>query len=129
MTQRARPLSPHLQIYRKQITSVMSILHRISGIVLSLGAFGLAWWLLAVARGGETYAAAAALLASPFGKLVLFGFSLALVYHLLNGIRHLLWDLGWGFRIPQVYRSGYTVIALTFVLTALIWVAALGGKA
>jgi succinate dehydrogenase / fumarate reductase cytochrome b subunit len=129
MTQRARPLSPHLQIYRKQITSVMSIMHRISGIVLSLGAFGLAWWLLAVASGGETYAGAAALLASPFGKLVLFGFSLALIYHLLNGIRHLLWDLGWGFRIPQVYRSGYTVIALTFVLTALIWVVALGGKA
>ena len=129
MTQRARPLSPHLQIYRKQITSVMSILHRISGIVLSIGAFGLAWWLLAAARGGETYADTAALLASPFGKLVLFGFSLALMYHLLNGIRHLLWDLGWGFRIPQVYRSGYTVIALTFVLTAVIWVVALGAKA
>ena len=129
MTQRARPLSPHLQIYRKQITSVMSILHRVSGIVLSLGAFGLAWWLLAVARGGESYANAAALLASPFGKLVLFGFSLALMYHLLNGIRHLLWDMGWGFRIPQVYRSGYTVVALTFVLTAAIWFVALGGRA
>ena len=82
-----------------------------------------------MARGGETYAAAAALLASPLGKFVLFGFSLALMYHLLNGIRHLLWDLGWGFRIPQVYRSGYTVIALTFVLTAVIWVVALGAKA
>lgn len=129
MTQRARPLSPHLQVYRWQITMAMSIFHRASGIVLSLGAFGLAWWLLAAARGGETYADAAALLASPFGKLVLFGFSLALMYHLLNGIRHLLWDLGWGFRIPQVYRSGYTVIALTFVLTAVIWVVALGAKA
>lgn len=129
MTQRARPLSPHLQIYRKQITSVMSILHRISGIVLSLGAFGLAWWLLAVARGGEAYGTASALLASGFGKFVLFGFSLALMYHLLNGIRHLLWDMGWGFRIPQVYRSGYTVVALTFVLTAAIWFVALGGRA
>lgn len=129
MTQRARPLSPHLQVYRWQITMAMSIFHRASGIVLSLGAFGLAWWLLAVARGGETYADAAALLASPLGKFVLFGFSLALMYHLLNGIRHLLWDLGWGFRIPQVYRSGYTVIALTFVLTAVIWVVALGAKA
>ena len=129
MSNRARPLSPHLQIYKKQITSVMSILHRISGIVLSIGAFGLAWWLLAAARGGETYADAAALLASPFGKLVLFGFSLALMYHLLNGIRHLLWDAGWGFQIPQVYKSGYTVAALTVVFTAAIWFFAMRGGA
>ncbi|MFZ5636828.1 MAG: succinate dehydrogenase, cytochrome b556 subunit [Pseudomonadota bacterium] len=129
MTQRARPLSPHLQIYRKQITSVMSILHRISGIVLSFGAFVLAWWLLAVAQGGDAYARAAECLASPLGKLALFGFSLALVYHLLNGIRHLLWDAGWGFQIPQVYRSGYTVVALTFVFTVAIWFFALRGGA
>ena len=129
MTQRARPLSPHLQIYRKQITSVMSILHRISGIVLSFGAFVLVWWLLAVAQGGDAYARAAECLASPFGLLALFGFSLALVYHLLNGIRHLLWDAGWGFQIPQVYKSGYTVIALTVVFTAAIWFFALRGGA
>lgn len=129
MTQRARPLSPHLQIYRKQITSVMSILHRISGIVLSFGAFVLAWWLLAVAQGGDAYARAAECLASPFGRLALFGFSLALVYHLLNGIRHLLWDAGWGFQIPQVYRSGYTVVALTVALTVAIWFFALRGGA
>jgi succinate dehydrogenase / fumarate reductase cytochrome b subunit len=129
MTQRARPLSPHLQIYRKQITSVMSILHRISGIVLSFGAFVLAWWLLAVAQGGDAYARAAECLASPFGRLALFGFSLALVYHLLNGIRHLLWDAGWGFQIPQVYRSGYTVVALTVAFTAAIWFFALRGGA
>ncbi len=129
MTQRARPLSPHLQIYRKQITSVMSILHRISGIVLSFGAFVLVWWLLAVAQGGDAYARAAECLASPFGLLALFGFSLALVYHLLNGIRHLLWDAGWGFQIPQVYKSGYTVVALTVVFTAAIWFFALRGDA
>jgi succinate dehydrogenase / fumarate reductase cytochrome b subunit len=129
MSNRARPLSPHLQIYRKQITSVMSILHRISGIVLSFGAFVLAWWLLAVAQGGDAYARAAACLASPFGKLALFGFSLALVYHLLNGIRHLLWDVGWGFQIPQVYKSGYTVAALTVVFTAAIWFFAMRGGA
>lgn len=129
MTNRARPLSPHLQIYRPQITSVLSILHRITGIILSLGAFVLAWWLLAAAQGGDAYARAAERLASPIGKLALAGFSLALVYHLLNGIRHLLWDAGWGFKLPQVYRSGYTVVALTVVLTAAIWFFSMRGGA
>jgi succinate dehydrogenase / fumarate reductase cytochrome b subunit len=129
MTRRARPLSPHLQVYKPQITSVMSILHRISGIILAFGAFALAWWLLAAARGGDAWATAAGVLASPFGKLALFGFSLALVYHLLNGIRHLLWDAGWGFSIPQVYRSGYIVAALTVAFTAAIWIFAMRGGA
>ncbi len=129
MTKRARPLSPHLQVYRPQITSVMSILHRISGIILSFGAFGLAWWLLAAARGGDAYARAAGVMASWPGKIVLLGFSLALMYHLLNGIRHLLWDAGWGFEIPQVYRSGYVVAGLTVALTAGIWFVALRGGA
>lgn len=129
MTRRARPLSPHLQVYKPQITSVMSILHRISGIILASGAFALAWWLLAAARGGDAWATAAGVLASLFGKLALFGFSLALVYHLLNGIRHLLWDAGWGFSIPQVYRSGYVVVALTAVFTAAIWIFSMRGGA
>ncbi len=129
MSQRARPLSPHLQVYRPQITSTMSIMHRISGIVLSFGALGLAFWLVAVAQGGETFEQVSGLLASPFGKCVLFVFSLALVYHLLSGIRHLLWDAGWGFEIPQVYKSGYTVLVLTPVFTAAIWFFALRGAA
>jgi succinate dehydrogenase / fumarate reductase, cytochrome b subunit len=129
MTKRVRPLSPHLQVYRPQITSVMSILHRISGIILSFGAFGLAWWLLAAAKGGDAYAQVGGIMASVLGKIVLFGFSLALMYHLLNGIRHLLWDAGWGFEIPQVYRSGYVVVGLTVVLTAAIWFVALRGGA
>lgn len=131
MPNRERPLSPFMlgTLYRPQITSVMSILHRISGIVLSFGAFVFAWWLLAVAQGGDAYATAAECLASPFGKLALFGFSFALMYHLLNGIRHLLWDIGWGFTLPQVYRSGYTVVALTFVFTAMIWFFAMRGAA
>jgi len=107
----------------------MSILHRVSGVILTVGAFGLAWWLLAVADGGDGYARAAAATASPVGKFFLFGFSLALVYHLLNGIRHLLWDAGIGFEIPELYRSGWTVAVLTIVLTVLIWVAATHGGA
>ena len=131
MANRERPLSPHLQVYRWQITMTMSILHRATGVGLVAGAFGLAWWLMAAAIGGEQYASVAACLASPFGKFLLFGFSLALVYHLLNGLRHLLWDIGWGFDIPDVYRSGWTVAVLTVVFTAVIWWVALasGGAA
>jgi succinate dehydrogenase / fumarate reductase, cytochrome b subunit len=126
---RERPLSPHLQVYRWQITMTMSILHRVSGVILTVGAFALAWWLMAVAGGGESYDRAARCLASPFGKLILFGFSLALVYHLLNGIRHLLWDAGYGFEIPEFYRTGWTVAVLTVALTTAIWFVALGGGA
>jgi succinate dehydrogenase / fumarate reductase cytochrome b subunit len=126
MATRERPLSPHLQVYRWQITMTMSILHRVTGVGLTIGAFGLAWWLMAVAAGGEHYAHAAQCLASPLGQFLLFGFSLSLVYHLLNGIRHLLWDAGWGFEIPEFYASGWTVVALTVVLTVAIWVVAKG---
>ena len=129
MSTRERPLSPHLQVYRWQITMVMSILHRATGVALAVGIFGLAWWLLALAKGGGTFAHAAALLASPIGLVFLFAFSLSLVYHLLNGIRHLLWDAGWGFDIPDVYRSGWTVAVLTVVFTLAIWFVAFGGHA
>lgn len=129
MPTRERPLSPHLQVYRWQITMTMSIIHRVTGLVITLGAFGLAWWLMAVAAGGDTYRNAAEWLASPLGMVALAGLSLALVYHLLNGIRHLLWDVGWGFEIPEFYASGWTVVVLTAVLTALVWFAVLGGVA
>ncbi|HEY0309997.1 MAG TPA: succinate dehydrogenase, cytochrome b556 subunit [Luteimonas sp.] len=129
MATRERPLSPHLQVYRWQITMTMSILHRVTGTILVVGAFAFAWWLLALAAGGEAYANAAECLASPLGKLFLFGFSLSLVYHLLNGIRHLLWDAGWGFEIPEFYASGWTVIALTVVFTLILWIVASGAGA
>ena len=129
MPSRERPLSPHLQVYRWQITMTMSILHRATGVAITVGAFGLAWWLMAVAAGDETYRDAAECLASPLGLVALAGFSLSLVYHLLNGIRHLSWDAGWGFEIPQFYASGWTVAILTVVLTALVWFAAFGGGA
>jgi succinate dehydrogenase / fumarate reductase cytochrome b subunit len=129
MATRERPLSPHLQVYRWQITMTMSILHRVTGVILVAGAFALAWWLLALAAGGEVYANAAACLASPLGKLFLFGFTLALMYHLFNGIRHLLWDAGWGFEIPEFYASGWTVAALSIVFTLIIWIVASGAVA
>jgi len=123
---RPRPLSPHLQVYRWQITMTMSILHRATGIALAVGAIGLVWWLLAVAAGGESYDRAMACIASPFGLFLLAGFSLSLVYHLLNGIRHLLWDAGWGFEIPEFYASGWTVAALSVIFTLVIWILASG---
>jgi len=127
MATRERPLSPHLQVYRWQITMVMSILHRATGVALTVGAFGFAWWLLMLARGGEAADTAMACVQSPIGLLFAFAFSLCLVYHLLNGIRHLLWDAGRGYDIPSVYKSGYTVFALTVVVTAAIWFLAMGG--
>ena len=129
MATRERPLSPHLQVYRWQITMTMSILHRVTGMGLALGAAGRVWWLLAVATGGESYDRAMAFIGSPFGLFLLAGFSLALVYHLLNGVRHLLWDAGWGFEIPEFYASGWTVAALTVIFTLVIWIVASGVSA
>lgn len=131
MATQQRPLSPHLQIYAKQITSTMSILHRVTGVVNALGALLLACWLVALAGGGEAYAQFSTLAGSLPGRVVLFAFGATLVYHLLNGVRHLVWDMGLGFEIPQVYRSGYIVIALAVVLTGLLWYAGLsaGGAA
>jgi succinate dehydrogenase / fumarate reductase cytochrome b subunit len=127
MATRERPLSPHLQVYRWQITMVMSILHRATGIALTVGAFGFAWWLVMLARGGDAADTAMACVGSPLGLLFAFGFSLCLVFHLFNGIRHLLWDAGKGYDIPTVYKTGYTVFALTVVVTAAIWFLAMGG--
>ena len=122
MAAQQRPLSPHLQVYRPQITTVMSILHRATGVLLAIGAFALAAWLATIASGGDAYGAFAAWVGSTPGRLAMLAMGAALVYHWLNGIRHLLWDVGWGFEIPRVYASGYVVIALTVVITAtLAW--------
>ena len=122
---RQRPLSPHLQVYRPQLTSMMSIIHRATGVALTTGTLVLAAWLVAVAIGGETYKMVAIAVAHPLGQFVLFGYSAALIYHALNGIRHLTWDLGFGLTIPEVYRSGHIVLFLTFLLTACLWLAIL----
>ena len=123
MTTDPRPLSPHLQIYRWQLTSVLSILHRVSGIALTAGTVLLVWWLVAAAQGPEAFASVQWFLGSWLGLLLLFGWSLALFYHLCNGIRHLWWDTGSGLDLPSVYASGWAVLGGTAVLTAAAWIA------
>ena len=118
-----RPLSPHLQVYRPQLTSVMSIMHRASGAVLATGSLLVALWLVALAAGAAVFNPVADAMQHPFGQLVVFGYSLALVYHGLNGIRHLMWDLRIGLEIKQVYQSGYLVLGLTILVTATLWLA------
>ncbi|MFO1190378.1 MAG: succinate dehydrogenase, cytochrome b556 subunit [Alphaproteobacteria bacterium] len=122
MTPTNRPLSPHIQIYRWQLTSVLSILHRMTGVSLAIGTLLLAWWLIAAATGPTAYASFAWFISSWIGMLVLFGFTFALFYHLSNGIRHLAWDSGRGFDLPTVYRSGRLVVAVALGLTVLAWI-------
>ena len=118
-----RPLSPHLQVYRPQISSVMSITHRATGAALGVGTLLLAYWLIAAATGPEAFDQARTLLASVPGRIVLLGFSWALFYHLCNGIRHLFWDAGYGFEIPVMHRTGWAVIVVSAALTLAAWVA------
>ena len=119
-----RPLSPHLQIYRPQLTSVLSITHRATGIFLAIGMLLLSYWLTAAAYGPEAFAQAQQLIGSIPGQLLLFAWSWSLFYHLCNGIRHLFWDAGYGFDIPTVYKSGWTVVVASVVLTLLTWIIA-----
>ena len=118
---RTRPLSPHLQVYRPQMTSVMSILHRAAGVVLTTGTLIMAAWLVSLALGKEAYDVVVMVVGHPLGQFVLFGYSVALIYHALNGVRHLGWDLGFGLTIPQVYKNGQIVLFLTVVLTMGLW--------
>lgn len=117
-----RPLSPHLQVYRWQITMLTSILHRVTGVGLGVGTLLIAWWLIAAAAGPEAFDTAQAFLGSWFGRLILFGFTGALFYHLCNGIRHLCWDAGWGFTLPVMTKSGIAVFIAAGGLTVLAWV-------
>jgi len=117
-----RPLSPHLQVYRPQLTSVLSILHRITGIALAIGTLLLVWWLLAAALGSGPFAVVQGFLASWIGRLLLFGWSYALFYHLCNGIRHLFWDAGRGFDLKTAYASGWCVVGASVALTLIAWI-------
>ena len=112
------PLSPHLQVYKYQLTSVLSITHRMTGVVLSLAAIVFCIWLASVAAGEETYAAVMSHVTAWYGWVLIIAFSFSLYYHLCNGIRHLFWDIGKGLEIESAYRSGYAVIFFSIALTA-----------
>ncbi len=129
MAARERPLSPHLQVYRFAYTMALSILHRATGIALSVGSLLLAWWLIATAGGEAGYNQMVACLGSLPGQVVLFGFSFAFFYHLCAGLRHLAWDLGYGFEKATARRSGAAVVVVSLALTAALWALLLGGAA
>jgi len=120
-----RPKAPNIQIYRPQLTSVLSIANRITGVVSSIAALGLVAWLLAAAAGPGPYAAAQEVLASPIGQILLFAATFAFFFHLCGGIRHLAWDAGYGFELQTIYASGWAVVAGSVVLTIATWIAAL----
>lgn len=120
-----RPLSPHLQIYRLPLLALTSITHRITGVALSAGLILLSCWLAALAKGPEAYATIHGLILSLPGRVVLFGFSAALFFHLANGLRHLVWDTGRGLELSCARKSNSVVIGTAVVLTAAAWIAAL----
>ena len=122
MASENRPLSPHLQVYRPQLTSVLSIMHRGTGIALGMGTLLLVWWLVAAASGGDAYTDVQAFWGSWIGRLLLLGWSFALFYHLCNGLRHLFWDAGKGFDLDAAYRNGWLVVGAAIVLTVVAWV-------
>lgn len=112
-----RPLSPHLQVYRPQITSVLSILHRGTGLALSLGLLVFVYWLASLASGPAAYAQAQGLLGSTWLKLCYAGWAFCFFYHLANGVRHLVWDLGYGFERLQISTSGWLAVAFAVAAT------------
>jgi succinate dehydrogenase / fumarate reductase cytochrome b subunit len=117
MSSANRPLSPHLQIYRPQLTSVLSILHRFTGLGLVLGAAVLVAWLIAAAHGAAAFDTAQTIAGSWYGRGLLFLWAFAIFYHLCNGIRHLFWDAGLGFDLANVYCSGWAVVIAAVLLT------------
>jgi succinate dehydrogenase / fumarate reductase cytochrome b subunit len=122
-TTRPRPLSPNIQIYRPQLTSVLSILNRITGMLVSACAVVFVVWLVAAARGPQAYATVQGAMASSIGQIVLFGATFAFFLHLCGGIRHLVWDTVHGFELRSIYISGWLVVAASVVLTVAAWVA------
>lgn len=120
-----RPLSPHLTIYRPQLTSVLSIFHRASGCAMALSMALVVWWLLAAATSADYFATVDGVLTSWIGGLVMLGSAAAFFYHLCNGIRHLWWDIGNGFELDTVDKTGIAVLAGTVILTVILLIYAL----
>ena len=126
MAQRQRPLSPHLQIYKPQLTSMMSIGHRISGFILFMGSLIIGGWFILLGYGNNgIYNVFADLFRTGAGQIFMVLWSLVFFYHFCNGIRHLAWDMGYGLELGTVYKSGYTTLTMAVVLTVLLWGAVL----
>lgn len=119
----SRPLSPHLQIYRRTMTMTMSIVHRITGAGLYAGTLLLAWWLIAAAMGPDAYSAFRSFIGSWPGKLVLLGYTWALIHHLLGGLRHFTWDVGRGFDLPVANSLARATLIGSVLLTIVVWIA------
>jgi succinate dehydrogenase / fumarate reductase cytochrome b subunit len=117
-----RPLSPHIQIYRPQLTSVLSIANRVTGVALSLYAVVLVVWLVAAADGPHAYATVQVVIQSWVGQILLFGCTFSFFLHLCGGIRHLVWDAGYGFELSAIYASGWTVVGVSTALTVITWI-------
>ena len=123
MTKETRPLSPHLSVYRWQVTNTLSIIHRISGVILYFGALYLSLWIAAISFKGPFSDLIIVALNHPVSKIILIGLSFVFFYHSLNGLRHLLWDIGKGFEPNQVRNSGIVVVMLSILMTILFWLA------
>jgi len=119
---RARPLSPHLQIYRPQLTSVLSFAHRLTGLILGTYAVALVAWLIAAAAGAQPYSVIQSFIRSWLGQTLLVGGTFCFFLHLCGGIRHLFWDSGRGFDLRTIYASGWTVVVASTVLTSAAWI-------
>lgn len=121
---RNRPLSPHIGIYRPMLTMMMSIMHRITGGALYFGTLLLAWWLVAAATGPDAYAMFQEVATSWIGRFVLFGYTWALIHHLLGGVRHFVWDMGKGFDLRTVEWAARLTLIGSIFLSVLVWVLA-----
>ena len=124
--QQARPLSPHLQIYRPMLSMMMSITHRITGVTLYFGTILVVWWLAAAAHSDGYFNLVQAFFSHWFGRFILFGFTWALIHHALGGIRHFIWDMGRGFKLPTVEWMVRVNLIGSIVLTLLVWTIAYG---
>jgi len=117
-----RPLSPHLRIYKLELPMVLSGLHRITGIALAAGSLLLVGWIAAAVHSAEMFAAMSGFLGGIFGQILLFGWTFSLIYHSVNGVRHLVWDTGRMLEVEQIYASSKVVTVVTIVLTVLAWI-------
>ncbi|ATI03297.1 MULTISPECIES: succinate dehydrogenase, cytochrome b556 subunit [Cycloclasticus] len=129
MSSNNRPLSPHLDVYRLPLSALLSIVHRGTGAFLTLGTLVLVWWLMALAGGEESFISAQQFMGSFIGRLVLFGWTFALFFHLSNGIRHLVWDAGYCFEKADVEKTSYIVLGVSVFLTIVVWIVAFSSGA